>query len=196
MFHCQWDKEVPVVSRILLPLRLHLKKAQMYLPYIVVKHRWASLWRRCGEFCELQPLDHQKRCIFENWAPSNNLKMIRIFIEKSSLAMRLISGWKAWSINKICIIDQTAIHTYSMSHHCIPKKWRFGAVYGPAASLGRTSSVLIKTGTSLWMGIATVQWYPNISGTNWMISTWRTSGSNRTAPIFCRTLIEKPFTFF
>ena len=40
---------------------------------------------------------------------------------------------------------QTAIHTYSMSHHCIPKKLRFGAIYGTAASLDRTSSVMIKT---------------------------------------------------
>ena len=58
-----------------------------------------------------------------------------------------------------------------MSYHCIPKKLRFGAVYGPAASLGRTSSVMIKTGTLL-----------NIFVPNWMICTWRTCGSNRTAP--------------
>ena len=60
----------------------------------------------------------------------------------------------ASSINKICVIGQTEIHTYAMSHHCSPKKLRFGAVYGPAASLDRTSSVLIKTGTLLWRWIA------------------------------------------
>ena len=48
---------------------------------------------------------------------SNNLKMIWIFIAKSSAAMRLISGWMASSMNKICIIGQTAIHTYSMTHN-------------------------------------------------------------------------------
>ena len=30
-----------------------------------------------------------------------------------------------------------------------PEKLRFGAIYGPAASLGRTSFVMIKTGTLL-----------------------------------------------
>ena len=69
-----------------------------------------------------------------------------------------LSGWMVSSINKIYVIGQTAIHTYSMSHHCIPKKVRFAAVYGSAASLGRTSSLMIKTGTLLWMEIATVQW--------------------------------------
>ena len=39
----------------------------------------------------MKPLDYQKRRIFENWA-GNNLKKIRILIEKSSSAMRLISG--------------------------------------------------------------------------------------------------------
>ena len=38
-----------------------------------------------------------------------------------------------------------------MSRHCIPKKLRFGAVYGSAASLGRASSVMIKTGMLLWI---------------------------------------------
>ena len=47
-----FNKEVPVVSRILLPLKLQLKKAQMCLSHVVLK-RWASLWRRCGEFCEM-----------------------------------------------------------------------------------------------------------------------------------------------
>ena len=74
--------------------------------------------------------------------------MLRIFIERSTSATRLISGRMASSINKICVIGQTAIHTYFMSHHCIPKKLRFGAVFGPAASLGRTSFVMIKTGTT------------------------------------------------
>ena len=50
--------------------------------------------------------------------------MIRIFIEKLSSAMRLISCWMASSINKICVIGQTAIYTYSMSQHCITKKLR------------------------------------------------------------------------
>ena len=36
------DKKFPIVSRILLPLRLQLKKAQMCLSYVVLK-RWASL---------------------------------------------------------------------------------------------------------------------------------------------------------
>ena len=55
----------------------------------------------------------------------------------------------ASSINKICVIGHIAIHKYSMSHIRIPKKLRFGAVYGPAASMGRTASVMIKTGTLL-----------------------------------------------
>ena len=46
MSPCQWDKEVPVLSRILLSLTLQLKKAQMF-PYT------SCLWRRCGEFSEM-----------------------------------------------------------------------------------------------------------------------------------------------
>ena len=94
-----------------------------------------------------------------------DFKMIRIFIEKSSSAMRLISSWMASSTKKICIIGQTAIHTYSMSHHCIPEKLRVAVVYGPAASLGRTSSVIIRTGTLLLpfndnrMFLAPIGWY-------------------------------------
>ena len=88
---------------------------------------------------ELKPLDHQQRRT--TW---NNLKMIQSVNEKSSSAMRLISGWMASSTNKICVIGQTAIHTYSMSLHCIQKC--------------RTFSVMIKTGTLLWIGIATIQW--------------------------------------
>ena len=38
--------------------------------------------------------------------------------------MRLISGWMASSINKICLIGQTANHTHCMSHHCSTKKIR------------------------------------------------------------------------
>ena len=158
-----------------------LKKAQMCLWHVILK-RWASMWCRWGEFCEIiLAYILTKSNWRKNWSClttrsvvcwwiglSHNLKMIRIFIEKSSSAMRLISGWMASSINKICIIGQTAIHTYSMSHHCIPKKFIFGAVYGPAASLGRNSTVMIKTGTLLWMGIATVQWSPNIFGPKWM----------------------------
>ena len=42
----------------------------------------------------------------------------------------------ASSINKICVIGQTAIHTYSMSHHCIPKRLRFGAILWAAGVIG------------------------------------------------------------
>ena len=223
MFPSQWDKEVPVALRILLPLRLQSMKAQMCLSNVVLK-RWASLWRRCGEFCKIilayiltksnwckswsrlttsglytamcffgdtlicdhhmaalcalhhgnivdwevvdvvgeKPMSLLVAClvsVVSSWiALSNNLKMIRIFIEQSSSAMRLISVWMASSINKICVIGQTAIHTYFIRHHFIPKKIRFCAVYGPTASLDRTSSVMIKTGMLLWMRIATVQW--------------------------------------
>ena len=133
-------------------------------PNVVLK-RWASLWRRCGEFSEMI-LAHMltKPYWRKNWSRlttssvicswiglRNNLKMIRIFIEKSYSAM---NGWMALSMNKICIIGQTAIHTYCMSHNCIPNIIQFGAVYGPAVPLGRTSSLMIKTGTLLWMGIA------------------------------------------
>ena len=162
MFPCQWDKKVPVVSRLLLSLRLQFEKSQMCLSHVLLK-RWASLWRRCGEFCEmifayiLTKSNWRKnrsrlttRSVVCSWIGlSNNLKMIRIFIQKSSSAMRLISGWMASSINKICIVGQTAIRTYSMSHHCIPKKLRFGETYRPVASLGHTCSVMIKTGTLL-----------------------------------------------
>ena len=44
--------------------------------------------------------------------------------------MRSISGWMASSINKICVIGQTTIHMYSMSHHCIPN-------YGLESFMGR-----------------------------------------------------------
>ena len=54
-------------------------------------------------------------------------------------------------------MGHTAIHTYSMSHHSVPKKLRFGAVYGPAPSLGRTSCIMTKTGMLLWMGIAAAE---------------------------------------
>ena len=50
--------------------------------------------------------------------------------------MRLIFGWMASSINKICVIGQTAIHTYSMSHHYIPKRLRFGAILWAAGVIG------------------------------------------------------------
>ena len=93
-----------------------------------------SLWKDLGLHSykiqlkqELKPLDHQKRRMFVNRAQQQ--------LEKSSSAMRLISGWIASSINKICVIGQTAIHTYSRNHHCIPKKLRCGAVFGLAASL-------------------------------------------------------------
>ena len=158
MFSCQWDKEALVVSRILLPLSLQLKKAQMCLSHVILR-RWASLWRPCTIKLtqELKPLDHHKRRMFVNWA-EQQLENDSDFYEKSFSAMRLISGWMASSINKRCIIGQTAMHTYSISNHCIPNKLRFGAVYGPAASLGRTSSVMMKSGTLQWMRIASVQW--------------------------------------
>ena len=46
----------------------------------------------------------------------------------NSMQIRLISGWMALSINKICVSGQTAIHTYFMSHHCITAKLRFCGV--------------------------------------------------------------------
>ena len=57
--------------------------------------------------------------------------------------------WLNGFINKRNMRCQTTINTYSMSHHCIPKKLRFGAVYGPTASLDRTTSVMIKNRTLL-----------------------------------------------
>ena len=134
MFPCQWDKALPVVLRILLPLRFQLNKAQMCLWYVILK-RWASLWRRCGEFCEmiwayiLTNSNWRKNCsrlttrsiVCSSIRRSNNLKMSQIF-----------SNWMAWSINKMCVIGQTATHTYSMSHHWIPKKLRFDAISSPA----------------------------------------------------------------
>ena len=36
----------------------------------------------------------------------------------------------ASSINKICVIGPTVIHTYCVSRHCIPKKLRFGLCAG------------------------------------------------------------------
>lgn len=55
--------------------------------------------------------------------------------------MKHISGWMVSSISKPCVVGRAVIHTYCMSHQCIPKKIRFSAVYRPATSLGRTSSV-------------------------------------------------------
>ena len=84
---------------------------------------------------KLKPLDHQKCCIFVNWAEQqleNDSDYYRQIIFSD-----MAHFWLTKPINKICIIGQTAIHTYFMSHHCILKKLRFGAVYGPAASLGR-----------------------------------------------------------
>ncbi|XP_054088174.1 oxygen-dependent choline dehydrogenase-like [Zeugodacus cucurbitae] len=42
---------------------------------------------------------------------------------------------------------ESQVGVSSMSYHCIPRKIRIGAVYGP--SLGCTSSVMIKTSTLL-----------------------------------------------
>ena len=67
-------QEVPVVSRILLPLRLQLKKASQALGISVT-----SLWRillndpglhpyKIQLTQELKPLDHQKRRMFVYWA--------------------------------------------------------------------------------------------------------------------------------
>ena len=84
---------------------------------------------------ELKTLDHQKRHMIVNCAEQQ--------LENDSDFYR-----------KIIVSDEAhfwlnGFTTYSMSHHCTPKKLRFVAVYGPAASLGRTSSVRIKTGTLL-----------------------------------------------
>ena len=95
---------------------------------------------------ELKPLEHQKLRMSVNWA-EQQLENDSDFYRKiilSDEAHFWLNGQ-----NKICVIGQTAIYTYSMSHHCIPKKLRFGAVYESAASLGRTSSVMIETGTLL-----------------------------------------------
>ena len=90
------------------------------------------------------------------------------FLSKNHLQRwcSFLAEWLNNGINKICVIGQIAIRTYSMSHYCITKKLRFCAVYGPAASLSRTSSVMIKTGMFLWMGIndnrmflAPIGWY-------------------------------------
>ena len=144
---------------------------EMILVYILTKSNWRKNWSRFVR--EL------------GWATT--WKWFG-FLSKNYL-QRWGSFLAEWSINKVCVFCQTAIHTYSMSHHCTPKKLRFVAVYGPAASLGRTSSVMIKTGTLLWMGISTLQWQPNIFGPNWMIWTWRTYSSNRT-PFFRATFCK------
>ena len=93
----------------------------MTLAYILTKSNWRKNQSRLTT-----------RSVVCLWIVlSNNLKMIRIFMEKSSSANRLISGWLTSPINKICVIGQTAIHTYSMSHHCIPKN------YGLVRLMGR-----------------------------------------------------------
>ena len=64
--------EVPVVSRILLPLRLQLKKAQnvSHTSFSSVGHRNdLDIHPYRNKLTqELKPLDHQKRRMFVNWA--------------------------------------------------------------------------------------------------------------------------------
>ena len=79
-----------------------VEESQMCLSHVVLK-RWASLWRRCGEFCEmilaqeLKPIDHQKRRMFGNWAEQqleNNSDFYRkiIFNDQSGLFLTELLG--------------------------------------------------------------------------------------------------------
>ena len=162
MFPCQWDKKVPVVTRILLPLRLQLKKAQIRLSRVVLR-RWASLWRRCGEFCEmLLAYILTKSNSRMNWSRltartviyssiglCNNLKMIRFYLNIifSDEASFWLNGFvnkqnmRYWSDSNPHVLHESWLHTEKITVWC-----------------DRTSSVIIKTVTLLWMGIATVQW--------------------------------------
>ena len=88
MFPCQRDKEVPVVSRILLPLMLQLKKT--------VLKRWASLWCRCGEFCEMiLAYILTKSNWRKNWSRLNSRSWVRelgwtLFINSSNKKYALL----------------------------------------------------------------------------------------------------------
>ena len=70
---------------------------------------------------ELKPRDHLKRRNFSNWAVAKHKKM-KNFIEKSSSAMKLISGSMAFLISKICVIGQQQTQMYFLRHRCIRKK--------------------------------------------------------------------------
>ena len=165
MFPYQWDKGVSV-SRILLPLRLQLKAAQMYLSHVALK-RWASLWSR-GEFCEMiLAYILAKSNWRKNWSRMTTRSIVRSWIRQqlendSDFYRKIIFSDKAhfwlnafvnkqnmrfWSDSNPHVLHESSLHT---------EKLRFGAVYGPAASLGRISSVMIKIGMLLWIRIA--QW--------------------------------------
>ena len=82
---------------------------------------------------ELKPLDHLKRRNFSNWDLAK-LEETKNFIEKSSSAMKLISGLMALLISKICVIGQQQTQMCFLRHRCIRKKscyrqWRALSCY-------------------------------------------------------------------
>ena len=54
--------------------------------------------------------------------------------------MKLISGSMALLISKIGVIGQQQTQMCFLRHHCIRKKWLFGAVFVPEMWLGRIFS--------------------------------------------------------
>ena len=105
MFPCQWDKEVLVVSRILLPLR-QLKKVQMCTSFSSVGHLCDVHVANFAKWSWPTFLQNQIDACW--WIElRNNLKMIRIFIKKSFSAMRLISGATSHSANITINLLQT-----------------------------------------------------------------------------------------
>ena len=91
------DKDQPIVSRILLPLRLQLKKGQMCLVHVVLK-RWPSQWRRCGEFCEMiLAYIFTKSNWLKNWPPEAS------YVRKLGWA----TTWKSFGfLSKIIFSDE------------------------------------------------------------------------------------------
>ena len=98
---------------------------------------WPILRNDLGLHCykikltqELKPLDHQKRRMFVNEAEQQRE-------HDSEFYRNIMFSNEAhfWLTMRYC---QTAIHRYSLSHHCIPQKLRF--IYPKTQTYSNTTS--------------------------------------------------------
>ena len=158
MFQCQWDKEVLVVSRICCRWSFSWRKPKYVslTPFSSVGHlcdvvvanfvkwSWPTSLQKCNNWSRLTT-----RSAVCSWIVSDNLKIISNFYRKIIFNDEA-HFWLNSFVNK-----QNMRYLSDSNPHILHES---GVVYGPAAWLSRTSSVMIKTGTLLWMGIANVQW--------------------------------------
>ena len=135
MFPCQWDKEVPVVSRILLPQRLQFRSLRRRSQAwgISVTSLWRILRNNLGPhpykiklMQELKPLDHQKRRMFVNWA-DQQLENGSYFYRKIVFSHKThfwLNGFvnkqnmRYWSDSNPHVLHESSLHREKISVWC------------------------------------------------------------------------------